>query len=265
MNQEPTRPSSEPDEVVLAAPAQLEAASAPPAPLDVEVAKVLLRARTGTIDDLRARGDEGSAQWTPAHSPPATLLLHDLALGALPQRFGTDPAFAHVTALDLSGNRLTALPARFCESLRALRVLHLGGPPGDPSRNRLTTLPDLQPLAHLEDLALHDNALRALPELAPLQALRMLRLDRNPLGGLPPLPAALQTLHLEGCPLGGTLEAPEGLPAEVRALTGLDDLQLPDGSHVGAFFGTPLAELLADRRKAVEAKPPHTQTDLGCS
>ena len=31
---------------------------------------------------------------------------------------------------------------------------------------------------------------------------------------------------------------------EGRSLAQLDDLQLPDGSHVGEFFGTPLGALL---------------------
>ena len=59
------------------------------------------------------------------------------------------------------------------------------------------------------------------------------------------MPPSLRVLHLEGCPLGGSLERPDNLPGEVRALTKLEDLQLPDGSHVGHFFGTPRELLLA--------------------
>jgi hypothetical protein len=50
--------------------------------------------------------------------------------------------------------------------------------------------------------------------------------------------------------MGGTLDHPECLPAQVRALTNLEDLQMPDGSHVGEFFGTPLGGLLSVRGAA---------------
>ena len=86
-----------------------------------------------------------------------------------------------------------------------------------------------------------------LPELAGCAVLHTLRLDRNPLREMPTLPPSLRVLHLEGCPIGGTLERPEDLPGPVRALAQLEDLQLPDGSHVGEFFGTPLGALLASQ------------------
>ena len=76
-------------------------------------------------------------------------------------------------------------------------------------------------------------------------ALHALRIDRNPIKRLPTLQPSLRILHLEGCPLGGSLNRPEDLPSEVQALTLLEDLQMPDGSHVGEFFGTPLAALLS--------------------
>jgi len=109
------------------------------------------------------------------------------------------------------------------------------------SCNMLESLPQLK---YLEYLSLHDNQLTTLPELANCAVLHTLRLDRNPLPELPVLPPSLRVLHLEGCPLVGTLDQPENLPVQVRALPCLEDLQLPDGSHIGEFFGTPLPSLL---------------------
>ena len=80
-----------------------------------------------------------------------------------------------------------------------------------------------------------------------MSSLRTLRLDRCPLDpdAFPEeLPPGLITLHLEGCPLPGTMEKPRSLPQAVKSLKNLEDLQFPDGSHIGAFFGTPLQELL---------------------
>ena len=43
----------------------------------------------------------------------------------------------------------------------------------------------------------------------------------------------------------GTLDDVAALPETVLKLSRLEDLQLPCGSHVGIFFGSPLQELLA--------------------
>ena len=144
---------------------------------------------------------------------------------------------------DRSGNALVALPDGFGDALENLEVLHLGGPAGDASCNRLADVPAaLGRLARLRDLALHDNALTSLPPLHGCASLATLRLDRNPLRALPELPPTLTALHLQGCPLPGGSEELDALPAQVLALgPQLADLQLPDGHHVGSFFGTPLA------------------------
>mmetsp|Transcript_36867 Transcript_36867/g.42886 ORF Transcript_36867/g.42886 Transcript_36867/m.42886 type:complete len:259 (-) Transcript_36867:11-787(-) len=217
-----------------------------------ELLALLCRSRRGGIHELH-QCPEGSAEWNDAGQPiPACLLLHDLEIGSLPLGFGSDPMFATVTELDLSGNRLTSLPPDMFESMKCLRVLFLGGPgpkftPEGASCNMLESLPQLKYLVHLEHLSLHDNQLTTLPELANCAVLHTLRLDRNPLPELPVLPPSLRVLHLEGCPLGGTLDLPENLPVQVRALPRLEDLQLPDGSHIGEFFGTPLPSLLRPR------------------
>ena len=219
--------------------------------MDERLIDFLRRCRTGSIHDFGEHGHECSAQWLADSPLPACLLLNDLEIGALPEGFGADPAFAGVTELDLSGNMLRSLPTDCFANLGAqLKVLLLGGPgpkftPEGRTCNTLEALPPLSSLVHLEHLSLHDNSLTALPELRGCTALQMLRLDRNPLRALPELPPALRVLHLEGCPLGGTLERISDVPPQVRALTQLDDLQLPDGSHVGEFFGTPLGALLA--------------------
>ena len=215
-----------------------------------EVATILVRARQGSI---LAHGDQGppeSAGWRSGRPAPSCLLLHDLELGALPAGFGRGPAFAAVTELDLSGNGLTRLPPDAFADMPRLRTLFLGGPgpkftPAGATCNTLRALPRLDHLVALEHLSLHDNDLPELPALAGCVALRTLRADRNPLRALPALPSSLRVLHLEGCPLGGSPTRPGDLPPEVRALgDDLEDLQMPDGSHVGTFFGTPLGALL---------------------
>ena len=146
-----------------------------------------------------------------------------------------------ITLLDLSGNRLAALPANFASHLDGLVALFLGGPQG-PAANVLAepgAIPPLDTLVRLEHLSLHDTQLEALPALPA--CLTTLRIDRTRIRDLPaPLPPRLATLHLEGCPLQGTSDRLDLLPPTVRSLENLDDLQLPDGTHVGAFFGTPL-------------------------
>ena len=217
---------------------------------NTELLALLRRARSGGIHDFGGQGPEGSAGCLPGRPLPSCLLLHDLEIGALPPGFGSDPMFAMVTELDLSGNCLRELPSDVFENMKCLRVLFLGGPgpkftPEGASCNVLESLPPLQHLTHLEHLSLHDNQLTELPDLAACTRLHTLRVDRNPLRDLPALPPSLRVLHLEGCPLGGTLDRPGDLPGQVRALPGLEDLQLPDGSHVGEFFGTPLRSLLS--------------------
>eukprot|EP00927_Polykrikos_kofoidii_P047753 TRINITY_DN42027_c0_g1_i1.p1 TRINITY_DN42027_c0_g1~~TRINITY_DN42027_c0_g1_i1.p1 ORF type:complete len:241 (+),score=30.25 TRINITY_DN42027_c0_g1_i1:159-881(+) len=218
--------------------------------LDEALVSLLIRARSGCIHSFGAQGPDGSKGWRAGQPPPRTLLLHDLSLGTLPVCFGASVAFATVTELDLSGNRLIALPDKFCSHLGALRVLYLGGPEGDPLCNKLACLPqDMSGLTALEHLSLHDNALKELPPLSELKHLETLRLDRNPLECLPTvLPPSLKTLHLEGCSLlGGSIDDVWALPPAVRSLEMLEDLQLPDGCHVGTFFGTPLPEILRER------------------
>ena len=210
---------------------------------------LLRRARSGSILAFEDQGPEGSASWQPGSPAPSCLLLNDLEVGSLPVGFGSEHIFSSVTELDLSGNMLLALPVDIFESMAALRVLFLGGPgpkftPEGASCNMLEALPPLN-LVQLEHLSLHDNELVRLPDLTSCTALHTLRVDRNPLRELAGLPLSLRVLHLEGCPLGGTLERPNDLPPQVRALTQLEDLQLPDGSHVGSFFGTALADLLS--------------------
>ena len=232
----------------------------------MELVDLLCHARSGGIHGFGDQGPECSAQWQVGDAVPACLLLNDLEVGTLPEGFGSDPIFASVLELDLSGNMLRALPHDMFHGLGALRVLFLGGPgpkftPEGRTCNVLEALPPMDALVHLEHLSLHDNSLTQLPELTACCSLHTLRLDRNPLRALPDLPLSLHVLHLEGCPLGGTLERPDDLPAQVRALPCLDDLLLPDGSHVGEFFGTPLGGLLtAQATRLPSAVVPTQQT-----
>lgn len=164
------------------------------------------------------------------------------------------PQLAAVTELDLSVNCLTAVPPALT-TFTNLRALYLGGPhPNDDDydrRNKITRLPATLASAlarTLEKLSLHDNELRDLPELHTMVVLRELRLDRNPLGSLPALPTTLEILHLEGCPLPGSIEDVRALPPtliDLAPVNNLADLQLPTGDHIGTFFGASLGEMLA--------------------
>ena len=137
--------------------------------MDDELATFLRRARSGTIHNFGDQGPEGSAEWSPGQPVPACLLLHDLKAGSLPAGFGADVRFTTVTSLDLSGNRLKALPPDIFACLPSLQTLFLGGPgpkftPEGKNCNMLDELPPLTNLLHLEHLSLHDNQLTELPE-----------------------------------------------------------------------------------------------------
>ena len=87
-----------------------------------------------------------------------------------------------ITAVDLSGNDLTALPATDLSALRHTRELRVGG-------NRLVALPEsIRSLAGLTGLYAPNNRLAALPAtLAWLSVLTVLDLDGNRHCPPPPL------------------------------------------------------------------------------
>ena len=224
--------------------------------MDSAAAALYERARSGTVGSITqgvpAIGPEGSARWR-AHSEPApelptTLILSDLALDTLPPlAFG--PEAANVVHLDLAGNNLTSLPPSFTAHLGTHLVsLFLDG------GGTLRTLPPLNTLRKLEELTLHDTRVAVLPLLPP--SLKRLRLDRTDIRDIPAgaLPVAMETLHLEGSPIAGTYTKPQLLPAGVTMLAGWVDLQLPDGMHVGSFFGNALPELLLLSKQASALK-----------
>lgn len=195
-------------------------------------------------------GEPGSARWREGDGVPATLILCD---GCLPSALSEGVTlcdfpsvrFQHVRELDLSGNALIDIPDNLALALPRLKCFFLGGfPAGRPEcKNRFKSLPSLSELKELEHLSVHDTELEVLPNLP--DSLQTLRVDRCPINEMPAkLPPSLAVLHLEGCPLPGDLDQPHLLPKSIRELHLLQDLQMPDGSHVGDFFGTPLQELL---------------------
>ena len=154
-------------------------------------------------------------------------------------------------ALDLSGNRLAALPEGTFAGLALVRVLDLSG-------NRLAALPEgtLAGLRGLQRLRLRGNALAALPALGGLRELRFLDVGENDLpaaadtlAGL----AALQTLHLDG---NGWSELPAGL---FRGLAQLRLLNLDDNGlaavPAGAFEGLAGLKTLLLAGNELEALP----------
>ena len=194
----------------------------------------------------------------------ASLMLDDSGLDVeqlATLNVSNHPGLAVVTELDLSVNRLTAVPPGLT-AFTNLRALYLGGPhPNDGGydrRNTITRLPVTLTTAlarTLEKLSLHDNELRDLPDLSTMVMLRELRLDRNPLCSLPGLPLTLEILHLEGCPLPGSIEDVRALPPTLIDLAPADnlaDLQLPTGGHIGTFFGASFRDMLARVEANVE-------------
>lgn len=211
--------------------------------------KLLQHARSGSILTPPV-GELGSLGWRIGDAIPRTIILCDLKdptpLAQVPD---FPPEFYDVVEeLDLSGNGIKKLPESVT-NLKMLKCLLLGGHPPNQSdrKNVLHTMPSLSSLIHLQHLSVHDTDLQVLPSLPP--CLQTLRVDRCPLQSLPAtLPLSLTTLHLEGCPLPGTYDRPDLLPNAVQQLVGLLDLQLPDGSHMGIFFGTPLGEMLSQTK-----------------
>ena len=127
-----------------------------------------------------------------------------------------------VDSLNLSGNRLTSLPARIAQ-LKHLRYLSL-------SNNQLTSLPaEIGELTELKELRLEGNRLESLPpEFARLVNLRLLSMDG---AAMKEFPLPLTTLKgLE------TLRIVEGafisLPAEISEMRGLKDVSFLCGQLV---------------------------------
>jgi internalin A len=129
-------------------------------------------------------------------------------------------ANGNITALDLSGLKLTDLPPKVGQ-LRDLKTLNL-------SENHLTVLPkDIGELGNLCDLNLSENRLRTLPpELGKLESLRYLALWGNNLTYLPPeigQLADLRELDLSDNRL-------PALPPEIGDLSSLESLYLLNNS-----------------------------------
>ncbi len=151
------------------------------------------------------------------------------------------PYLNGVRDLDLSGNKLTAVPPELAQArslheldLRGNQLVHLGRPPWqgmplldtlDLGENQLTDLGDLKGLERLITLDLSDNQLTRLPaEIGRLRSLRHLDLSRNPLTTLPPeigRLTRLEELTLDGTPL-------VSLPPQIGQLKALRRLDLED-------------------------------------
>lgn len=79
-------------------------------------------------------------------------------------------------------------------------------------------------------MCFHEMQVKRVPELPiSVRSLRIDRVDEDGLGAA--LPSGFTTVHLQGCPLPGTLDSPEELLNAVKKLVCFEDLQLPDGYH----------------------------------
>ncbi|XP_053909129.1 geranylgeranyl transferase type-2 subunit alpha-like isoform X1 [Cuculus canorus] len=136
--------------------------------------------RGGFVADVASRA-EVALGLLRAETQQGRLCLQRKALSvlALPERL------ALVTELDVSGNRLRALPPNL-GAMRRLKVL-------DASHNAITSLRGFPPLPCLEELNLEGNPI-TLPSLAPLAAcprLTRLRLDATAMAAHPQVTSSL--------------------------------------------------------------------------
>ena len=120
----------------------------------------------------------------------SSLDLSNLSLSTLPSIFNSDPFVTRLTKLDVSLNRLEALPEAIGE-LRALQRLDVGF-------NQLTALPEaIGRLQALQRLEVFNNQLRALPEaIGELRALQWLNVSYNQLTALPEVIGGLRELKI---------------------------------------------------------------------
>ena len=120
----------------------------------------------------------------------SSLDLSNLSLSTLPSIFNSDPFVTRLTKLDVSLNRLEALPEAIGE-LRALQRLDVGF-------NQLTALPEaIGRLQALQRLDVFNNQLRALPEaIGELRALQWLNVSYNQLTALPEVIGGLRELKI---------------------------------------------------------------------
>ena len=132
----------------------------------------------------------------------SSLDLSNLSLSTLPSIFNSDPFVTRLTKLDVSLNRLEALPEAIGE-LRALQRLDVGF-------NQLTALPEaIGRLQALQRLDVFNNQLRALPEaIGGLQELKILALRHNiSLTGVPNEMLSLPSTCIIGLEQTGLSEA----------------------------------------------------------
>jgi hypothetical protein len=206
------------------------------------------------------------------------LSLRAMAAGEFPSPLPADVAdvLAELRGLDLSGNRLTAVPA-WLGQLDSLEQLDLSG-------NRITALDGLRWLSRLSALELSDNRLRTLPDgWAAGGRLRWLSLAGNRLTSLVPLAPlpAVQVLDvarnrletLEGLPGAATLRSLDASGNELARLApGLDRfraLRRLDLSRnrltadaIEPLADLPVSELLLGWNQIAEARPWFAQRDF---
>lgn len=167
--------------------------------------------------------------------------------------------FSHVGSLKLNNMGLSVSPEGFLAHFRGVRWLDL-------SNNRLTAIPPaLDEMHGLTRLFLQDNRIRLTPETAQLLArrstLRSLNLSRNPLGMLPDFSAitdmrslALNTIGVDSWPVGlGEQPLLDVIDLRNNQITTIPqsviappDAQLEEAARINNFTyigGNPLSEV----------------------
>jgi len=149
------------------------------------------------------------------------LSLSNIGLSTLDADFLS--RFPHLRSLQLSGNKLTAVPG--LGGLRRLTSL-------DVQYNRLTTLEGVQHLSSLTQLIINDNALSVLPGLQNLARLTRLDLQRNQLAAVDGLQHLVLLTQLD---LSDNLLT--GLPDQVQRLTQMQYLNLSGNQFTSVSAG----------------------------
>lgn len=149
--------------------------------------------------------------------PIQHLILKHHHLDQLPDNFSSPATMlpSSLTILDLSNNCFVSVPKVVC-TLTSLSELHL-------NNNKITFIPDLSSLIHLQVLQLQYNHLEELPVgVCGLPSLRQLNVEHNQIATFPEEVGQLTTLQV----LYASFNKIKCLPISMTKLSNLEELYL---------------------------------------